>query len=90
MKIHLLTIMIVISCCTTSCKTGQISISDLSLKERLSNKFLIGVALNAAHTSGRDTSAVKLINRHFNSIVAENCMKSEVIHPEENRYDFTH
>jgi len=36
-----------------------------------------------------DPNATKLIKKHFNSIVAENCMKSEVIHPTEDTYNFT-
>ena len=49
----------------------------------------MGVALNVNQSSGVDTSSIKLVKQHFNSIVAENCMKCEVIHPEEDRYDFT-
>ena len=30
-----------------------------------------------------------VITKHFNWVVAENCMKSEVIHPQEGVYDFT-
>lgn len=59
-----------------------------SLKEAVGDKFLVGVALNTRQSSGRDTAAVRLINQHFNSIVAENCMKSAAIHPTEDRYDF--
>lgn len=60
-----------------------------SLKRALGDKFHIGVALNSQQITKQDTAAVNVVLRHFNSIVAENCMKSEVIHPEEDRYDFT-
>ena len=60
-----------------------------SLKEAASGKFLMGVALNVRQAAGQDTYASKVVKRHFNSIVAENCMKCEVIHPEEDRFDFT-
>lgn len=60
-----------------------------SLKKAVGNKFHIGVAINTAQSSGRDTKSIELIKKHFNSVVAENCMKSAVIHPEENRYDFS-
>ena len=63
-------------------------ITQPSLLDATSDKFLMGVALNTNHVSGIDTSAIKVINQHFNSIVAENCMKSEVIHPEEDIYNF--
>lgn len=60
----------------------------MPLKEALKDKFLIGVAMNADQITGADTAGVALIRREFNSIVAENCMKSAEIHPEKDRYDF--
>lgn len=60
-----------------------------TLKEALKDKFLIGTSVNTRQAAGNDQAGVRLIQQHFNSIVAENCMKSEGIHPEENRYDFT-
>lgn len=59
------------------------------LKDTFEGRFLIGAALNEAEITGRDTEGVKLVKKHFNSIVAENCMKSEEIHPQEDVYDFT-
>ncbi|MGL4520130.1 MAG: endo-1,4-beta-xylanase [Phocaeicola sp.] len=59
-----------------------------SLKKSLSENFLVGVAVNASQVAGNDARAMRLVRRHFNSIVAEDCMKSENIHPEEDRYDF--
>lgn len=59
-----------------------------SLKDALEGKFLIGVAVNNAQVNGADSIETALITKHFNSIVAENCMKSANIHPEEHRYDF--
>ncbi len=59
-----------------------------SLKEAFGNNFLIGAALNQRQISGADTAAVSVVKRHFNSIVAENCMKCQIIHPEEHLYDF--
>lgn len=64
-------------------------VEEPSLKGAVGDKFLMGVALNVNQSSGVDTSSIKLVKQHFNSIVAENCMKCEVIHPEEDRYDFT-
>lgn len=64
-------------------------VEEPSLKDAVGDKFLMGVALNVNQSSGVDTSSIKLVTQHFNSIVAENCMKCEVIHPEEDRYDFT-
>lgn len=59
------------------------------LKDIFADDFLIGAALNEEEITGADSAGVELIKKHFNSIVAENCMKSEEIHPEEGVYDFT-
>lgn len=60
----------------------------VSLKSALSEKFLIGVAMNEGQVAGNDARSTRLIRRHFNSIVAEDCMKSERIQPQEGSYDF--
>ncbi|MDR2475312.1 MAG: endo-1,4-beta-xylanase [Bacteroidales bacterium] len=59
-----------------------------TLKEALHDRFLIGTALNTSHYDEKDSIAVALINRHFNAIVAENCMKSIYLQPEEGRFVF--
>jgi len=59
-----------------------------SLKEAYQGQFLIGTALNANHNYGRDTLGIDLIRQHFNSIVAENCMKSMHIQPTEGVFFF--
>lgn len=41
--------------------------------------LLAGVALNTWQSSSRDTGAVNIVKKHFNSVVAENCMKCQVI-----------
>ena len=58
-------------------------------KDVFAEHFYLGTALNEAQITGLDTKGVETIKKHFNSIVAENCMKSEEIHPEEGVYDFT-
>ncbi|MCE5332875.1 MAG: endo-1,4-beta-xylanase [Bacteroidales bacterium] len=65
------------------CKSQQ------SLKESLKDKFLIGVAVNDNQVTGKDSLSDLLILHHFNTITAENCMKSEVIQPQEGKFDFT-
>lgn len=59
-----------------------------SLKEAYNEKFLIGTALNAGHNYGRDTLGINVITHHFNSIVAENCMKSMHLQPTEGVFFF--
>jgi GH35 family endo-1,4-beta-xylanase len=58
------------------------------LKDLYKNQFLIGAALNENQVAGQDTAALRLIKQHFNAIVAENCTKSEVIHPQEDEWNF--
>lgn len=59
-----------------------------SLKDAYKDMFLIGTALNANHNFGHDTLGIKLIQDHFNSIVAENCMKSMHLQPTEGVFFF--
>lgn len=75
------------SCCQTTgldkcCNTP-------ALKDFLKGKFSIGTALSASQAAGHLPEITKLVTRHFNCIVAEDCMKSENIHPEKNRYNWT-
>ncbi len=59
-----------------------------SLKEAYKSDFLIGTALNNQHIKAENADADALIKRHFNAITAENIMKSSLIHPKENEYNF--
>ncbi len=68
------------------CKNQQPSAE--SLKDALTDKFYIGVAINAPQITGVDTNSVALIKQHFNSITAENCMKSGELQPEEGQFYF--
>ena len=71
-----------------SCGNTQTTTNGASLKEAVGDQFLIGTALNVFQSSGRDTNAVNIVKKHFNAIVAENCMKMEEVHPEEGKYTF--
>lgn len=57
---------------------------EASLKELFADEFRIGAAVS----SGTIRTQEKLLARHFNSITAENEMKSENIHPAEDVYVF--
>lgn len=70
--------------CLASCGTPE----EKGLKDVFADNFYIGAALNEAEIRGIDTTGVDILKKHFNSIVAENCMKSEEIHPLENVYNF--
>ncbi|NDV80884.1 endo-1,4-beta-xylanase [Bacteroides sp. 51] len=68
----------------TDDKQAQVSV----LKETFKNKFHIGVALNKQEFMGFNTKASEAIATHFNSIVAENCMKSMFLQPKEGEFFF--
>ncbi|MCR5455000.1 MAG: endo-1,4-beta-xylanase [Bacteroidales bacterium] len=63
--------------------------NDRTLKDEFQGKFYIGAAINEAQITGADSAGQAVVLKHFNSIVAENCMKCEEIHPEQNRYNFS-
>ncbi len=58
------------------------------LKNVFQGKFYLGTAMNAWQINGKDTASVRIIKQHFNSVTAENCMKSMMIHPLENKFSF--
>lgn len=57
-----------------------------SLKDRFGGDFLVGAAIPTSQLRGLDPKADSIVAMHYNSIVAENCMKSEKINPEEGVY----
>jgi len=77
-----------------SCNSNKKSVknkdlSEKTLKEAFQDKFHIGTALSARQLSGGDSGAIAVTKKHFNSIVAENVMKSARIHPAEGAFDFS-
>jgi len=58
------------------------------MKDVFKGKFYIGAAMNAAQITGRDSSSIRIIKQHFNSITAENCMKCGPIQPVEGMFNF--
>ncbi|MGQ1784273.1 MULTISPECIES: endo-1,4-beta-xylanase [unclassified Saccharicrinis] len=75
-----------LSSCSSPAKTSKDKV--MTLSKAYEGKFLIGTALNTAQVLGEDTSSLKVVRTHFNSIVAENCMKSEVLQPQQGVFDF--
>lgn len=61
---------------------------DKPLKDAFADKFLIGGAVNVDLVNGADPKGDSIVTRHFNTIVAENCMKSEKINPAEGVYEW--
>lgn len=59
-----------------------------TLKDAFEGLFYIGTALNTNQVAGNDLRADSLVKKQFNSIVAENCMKSMNIQPEKGVFTF--
>lgn len=59
------------------------------LKDAFKDKFLIGTALNGAQINGSDEASLEILKSHFNSIVAENVMKSGPMQPRKGEFNFT-
>ena len=87
MKQKMILVLLMITMLTSCSTAGGNDHQETTLRSLFGDRFLIGTALNTAQIIGRDTAALQIVRTHFNSVVAENCMKCEVIHPEENRYD---
>lgn len=64
------------------------NISAQSLAKAYEKDFLIGTALNNNQILEKDPVQAALIAKEFNCYTAENVMKSQVIHPEEDKYNF--
>lgn len=83
----------------------QCCLNTLTLKDAYSNYWYTGVSVNqweveadkagenvfdvTGFISNDQTTDWSVIVKNFNWVVAENCMKCEVIHPKEGIYDFT-
>jgi endo-1,4-beta-xylanase len=62
--------------------------AETTLKDAFKNSFLVGVAINLAQISGKDSRGIKLIESQFNSITPENILKWALVHPGPNLFDF--
>ena len=61
-----------------------------ALRDVFADDFLIGAALDTGQIMGLDQATPEFIARQFSAVTAENAMKWERIHPEEDRYVFEH
>ena len=85
--------------------TTELAMAQSSLSEAYRDYWYTGVSVNqwqvqadqqgdnafdvTGHVSNDQTADWPVIVKNFNWVVAENCMKCEVIHPKEGVYDFT-
>ena len=59
-----------------------------TLKDAIGKYCLIGAAVNQWQSDGQVPAADAVLAKHFNCVVAENCMKPEVLAPAEGIFDF--
>lgn len=84
--IMLLVVMGVVNCKNTQ-ETQQVKVN--TIKEAFKENFYIGAAINESQILETDTVVSNLISKEFNSITAENIMKSMFIHPHKDTFDFS-
>lgn len=67
--------------------------ASVTLKDALKEHFVVGVAVRPDQIAGQNPPATALIEREFNSVVAENAMKMGPIHPrpgtDDSSFDWT-
>ncbi len=80
------TALLLSACGGTKTETAEVVAPKLTLAFP---DYKVGVAINVNQSSEQDSLGVAIIKKHFNSVVAENCMKCEVIHPEEHTFNWT-
>lgn len=56
------------------------------LKDVLGRYYDVSVAVNVSQVNGENPAAMKVVRKHFNNVVAENCMKAEEIQPQEGQF----
>ena len=61
---------------------------NITLKDAYKDYFLIGTALNTTQLLELNPKVTNTISNNFNSIVAENCMKSMYLQPREGEFNF--
>jgi endo-1,4-beta-xylanase len=73
---------------TAFAQTDEDTATRLSLKDAYKDAFRLGTAVNVQIVSGKDARSQALVPVHFNTITAENVMKTEVVNPKPGVYDF--
>ncbi|MBQ7423090.1 MAG: endo-1,4-beta-xylanase [Prevotella sp.] len=73
----------------SACYLLTIGAQAQTLKDAYRDYWRMGVATTEWQDRGEKPEETALIVKHFNSVTAENCMKCEVVHPQEHVFDFT-
>jgi len=76
-----------VSCTSTNSQVTRQK-NEAIFKEAYADQFYIGAALNLEQIWERNPTASNVVEKHFNSIVAENCMKSMFMQPREGEFYF--
>ncbi|WP_348798025.1 endo-1,4-beta-xylanase [Flavobacterium adhaerens] len=85
MKTKIITTLIFASVAITGCNAQK---QNSNLKDTFKKSFYIGTAINQSQIEEKNTAENNLIISQFNSITAENIMKSMYMQPEKETYDF--
>src|SRR5690606_8838219 len=76
-------------CIANKAVAQERNLEEVSLKEAFKDKFYIGATLNAWQLLGKRPEELNIAKTNFNSIVAENVMKSGRIQAKEGEFNFT-
>ena len=86
MKRKLLVCSLLSACVSLACVAG--TSDEPVLKDAFTGRFSIGAAVSAGVWDGRHERERTTVERHFNSITAENDMKPEHLQPREGEFHF--
>ena len=90
--IYIFSLSLILIACKSNSKEDQKRLENtenLPLKEAFKGRFLMGTALNSDQIEGKSPKELELVKKQFNSIVAENAMKSERLFVSQGVYDFS-
>lgn len=89
MKLVKLNVMLVAVVLMASCNNKKEEVKETpSLRSVFKDDFYIGTAINIDQIEAKDAKEDSIIVNEFNSITAENVMKSMFVQPEKGKYDF--
>lgn len=78
-SIYIITLALLIACSQLKAQ---------GMKDVLGKSFLVGTALSDRQIMSDDSLVTSIVARHFNSVVAENCMKPKSVQPEEGKFNW--
>lgn len=85
--VSILLIICIFSCAHCKKKNNQTKKTQ-TLSNNFNKDFFIGAALNENQIQEKETSAVSIIKKEFNTISPENCMKWESLQPKLGAFNF--